>query len=77
MICGDKFIDSYKAGAMLILGMKLEFHNHADKESFAFHFGASFGSFASLSADIQKSSSKISISGTVTIQAYQVGGNPS
>jgi hypothetical protein len=42
-----------------------------------FHAGASFGSFGSVSTDIQNVANAHGISGKVTIEAYQVGGNPS
>ena len=70
------FIDSYKSGATLVLGMKLEFHNHAEKEKFTIHAEASFGPFASVSSTIQRIAQQNSISGSVTIQGYQIGGNP-
>jgi hypothetical protein len=54
LICGDRFIDSYKAGALLMFAMKLEFHNHVEKDSFSVRFGISFGSFLSISTQIQK-----------------------
>lgn len=77
LICGDQFIDSYKTGATLIMGLKVEFQSSTSKESFMFHMEGSFGSFGSVSTDLQKTAQKYSISGKVTIEAYQIGGNPS
>lgn len=77
LICGDQFIDSYKSGATLIMGLKVEFQSSASKQSFMFHSGTSFGSFGSVSIDLQNTAQKYSISGKVTIEAYQMGGNPS
>ncbi len=76
LICGDMFISSFKVGAQLVLSMKLQFSSHTEKESFAAKFGVGYGSFVSISTDIQKVINQTNSSGSMTILAYQSGGNP-
>jgi hypothetical protein len=76
LICGDLFVSSYKVGAQLLLTIKLQFNSHTEKESFSAKFGVNFGSFLSISTDIQKTISQTNSSGSMTILGYQSGGNP-
>lgn len=34
LICGDRFISSFKVGANLVFSMKLQFQSHSEKNSF-------------------------------------------
>jgi hypothetical protein len=54
LICGDKFVSSYKVGATLIFSIKLHFHTHYEKDTFTAKFGVSFGPFSIISTSIQK-----------------------
>lgn len=38
--------------------------------------GASFGSFASFTAAVQKTTSVTNITGTMDLKVYQIGGDP-
>jgi hypothetical protein len=76
LICGDKFISSFKVGAHLLFTMKLQFQSHSEKEAFGAKLGFNLASFLSISADIQKAASATNIVGKVEIMAYQSGGNP-
>jgi hypothetical protein len=76
LICGDMFISSFKVGAQLVFSLKLQFNSHTQKESFSTKFGGSYKSFVSITTDIQKIVSQTNSSGSLTILAYQSGGNP-
>jgi hypothetical protein len=76
LICGDKYIVSFKVGANLIFSMKLLFQSHTEKNVFEVKLGLKYGSFLSISTDIQKVASATNITGKVEILAYQSGGNP-
>jgi hypothetical protein len=47
-----------------------------EKEGFDLKFGANYASFASISIDIKKVVDQIQSTGSMTILAYQNGGNP-
>lgn len=76
LVCGDQLIDSYKTGAILMLAMNLQFSNHVEKEAFSMAIGGSYGGFGSASTKIQTTASQTKIAGTVSIRAFQVGGDP-
>lgn len=76
LICGDKFIGSFKVGANLLFSMKLQFQSYSDKSAFQMKLGAKFSSFLSISTDIQNIATTTRIYGKVEIMAYQSGGNP-
>jgi hypothetical protein len=77
LICGDQYITSYDEGAMLLMGVNIQFSSNYEKEQFTAHAGASFGDIFSASGDIQKIASTYGISGSVVMQAFQIGGDPS
>lgn len=75
--CGDNYISSYKEGALLIMGININFVSHLDKEQFTASEGISFGDLISASAHIAQAASQYNIQGSVSMQAYQIGGDPS
>ncbi|MBA8667207.1 hypothetical protein H1Q59_04800 [Holosporaceae bacterium 'Namur'] len=77
IVCGDKYIDSYDEGASLIMSINLNFGSHYEKEEFKAKAGASWGNIFSASGEIQKIANELNIGGSVSIQALQVGGDPS
>lgn len=77
LICGDQYLASYGQGAMLLMGMNIEFSSSYEKEEFNAHAQASFGDIFSASGSIQQIASQYGISGSVGMQAFQIGGNPS
>ncbi|WP_039456761.1 hypothetical protein [Candidatus Jidaibacter acanthamoebae] len=77
LICGDKYIDSYDEGALLTMSINLNFANHYEKEEFKAKASASWGNIFSASGEIQKIANALNIGGSVSIQALQVGGDPS
>lgn len=76
LICGNKFISSFKVGANLVFSLKLQFQSHYEKEAFGAKLGIGYGSFFSISTDIQNAAATTNIKGKVEIMAYQSGGNP-
>lgn len=74
--CGDSYVDSYDVGALLIMSMNINFNSHKEKTEFQADMGASFGSLASVSVKIEQTAKKYNMHGTVSIQAYQKGGQP-
>ena len=74
--CGDDVITSYEKGAMLAFGLNLNFHNHSDLEKFKLSVHAGFGSIFDFSTSVEKFAQANHIDGTVSINAYQVGGEP-
>lgn len=77
LACGDQIITSYKQRASLLFTFNLQFHTHSDSMEIKAGLGASYGDFFSMSAKIQDLAVKKSITGTMNLQVYQVGGKPS
>ncbi|MEM9244094.1 MAG: hypothetical protein AAGA27_08630 [Pseudomonadota bacterium] len=76
-VCGDKYISSYQEGAKLLMSLNLQFSSAYEKQKFEEEAGASFGDIFSASEQIQKIATEYNIQGSVDIQAYQEGGEPS
>jgi hypothetical protein len=76
LICGDMFINSFNVGAQLVLSIKLKFSSHERKKEFDLKLGSNYGSFASISNDIKRVVNQTKSTGSMTIIAYQNGGNP-
>ena len=75
--CGDYYIDSYKQGAFLTIGLQIKFNSAQSKNEFGADTGASFGDIFSASVKVSKTASQLGTSGSVTLTAYQIGGDPS
>ena len=76
LFCGDKLITSYNQGALLILSVKINFHDKTQKEQFVNTFGAGFGSFANAGIEISSTMRKYGMQGTISISGFQLGGDP-
>jgi len=76
MACGDQYITSFKRGGLLVMNLNVAFKSHEEKTKFTAHAGGSFGSIFSASAKVAKAASDLKISGSVSISAFQKGGNP-
>ena len=76
LLCGDKYISSFKVGANLIYSYKLHFLSHSEKKEFDGKLGLKYGSFLKIAADIQAIAKSMNVNGRVEIMAYQSGGNP-
>lgn len=77
ILCGDHFITSYQQGAMLMLALNIYFKNHNFKQQFTARFGGSFLAIAEASVEVQNFVEKNKIYGEVTLNAFQMGGEPS
>ncbi|KAK9501772.1 hypothetical protein O3M35_012443 [Rhynocoris fuscipes] len=77
LICGDTYISSYQQGALLIMGVNIKFISSNAKKEFTEKAGFSFGNIISASETIKNIASKYKIAGSVIIQAFQIGGEPS
>ncbi|XP_051168963.1 uncharacterized protein LOC127286546 isoform X2 [Leptopilina boulardi] len=77
LLCGDHYITSYQQGALLIMGLNIKFSNSQEKKEFEAKVGTAFGNIVSAAEKIQSISTMYKISGSVVIQAFQIGGEPS
>lgn len=77
LACGDQYFSAYKQGAMLIMSINVEFKSHYEKTQFEAKAGVSFGDIFSASGDVQRIASQYGISGSISMQAFQIGGDPS
>lgn len=74
--CGDEYIQGMKMGAVLDVTISMDFKSQQEKQAFDLAFKGGFGSVFSASAKIQSAIEKTHASGTLTIHAFQAGGNP-
>ena len=74
-LCGDQFIQGIVPGANLIITLKLNFDTTTDKSTFTSSAGGSMG-LNGASASIQKIVNEKHIKGSLSVLAYQEGGDP-
>lgn len=72
--CGHEYVEQVVLGASLYISIKLEFATKADKQSFNAEFSVGGPMFEAKGA-LEKASSKFGKKASVTIQAYQLGGD--
>lgn len=77
IICGDQYISSYDQGAMLIMGLNIELSSSFAKQEFNGAVKSAFGNIFSAATQVSNIASQLHIQGTVLMQAYQMGGEPS
>lgn len=77
LMCGDNFVSSYEVGALLTLGINIEFKSTREKTKFEAIAGGSFADIVSASSKIEKIINETKIVGSVSMQAFQIGGDPS
>ncbi|XP_043472601.1 uncharacterized protein LOC122505185 [Leptopilina heterotoma] len=77
LVCGDHYITSYQQGALLTMGLNIRFASSNAKQKFEARISAKFGNIASAAGSIEAIASKYNITGSVIIQAFQMGGEPS
>ena len=75
-MCGDKYVSSYSQGALLTMSINISFRSHCEKTEFEAKATGKYGDIVSASAGIQKIATQYKIEGSVSIQAYQKGGEP-
>ena len=59
------------------MNLNIEFRSRSEKSTFKASAKASFGNLFSASTDISNTAKSLKIDGSVSISAYQLGGNPS
>jgi len=72
--CGHEYVEQIVLGASLYISIKLEFATKADKQSFNAEFSVS-GPMFEAKGTLEKASSKFGKKASLTIQAYQLGGD--
>lgn len=75
--CGDYFLSSFERGAILVVSLNLEFSSNERKEDFKANMKGNYGDLFSASGDIENVAKKMNLKGKVSLQALQIGGNPS
>jgi len=61
---------------MLLMSMIVNFGSHEAKSEFKIHIGFSFADIFSVALDFAKAAKLLHTTGSVTITAYQEGGDP-
>ena len=74
--CGNKYVNQINWGASLYVAVKFNFHSVADKQTFDEAASASYGNIGSLSESLSKVIDKIDKNGSISVVAYQMGGDP-
>ncbi|MGF1739780.1 hypothetical protein L4C34_01640 [Vibrio profundum] len=74
-MCGNQFIQGIVPGANLLVTLKLDFKTTTDKQVFSSSVSGGLG-INSASSSIQKTVKEKHIQGTISVLAYQEGGDP-
>ncbi|MBF0208130.1 MAG: leucine-rich repeat domain-containing protein [Oligoflexia bacterium] len=74
--CGHEFVEQIQLGAKIFISAKVEFATKEDKSAFAADFKIKGPAF-SASAELKKASRRFGKRASVTIRAYQLGGDVS
>ncbi len=74
--CGHEYVEQIKLGAAIYVSAKIEFSNKAAKESFKAKFEVK-GPVFEASGDFTKEAKSFGSSASISIQAYQLGGDVS
>ncbi|MBK2243054.1 hypothetical protein [Francisella tularensis] len=74
--CGDQVFKDFQLGSKLIATLSMDFHSEEQKQAFQAKVGASFGIFGTIDSKVQQEINDAKISGTVSINVYQIGGDP-
>lgn len=74
--CGHEYVEQIKLGAKLMISAKVEFSTKEDKKAFSAEFKIKGPAF-SASGELNKASSRFGKSASVSIRAYQLGGDVS
>src|SRR3989339_13967 len=77
LVCGDNYISSYGQGALLMMSININFADNAQKQIFLAKAGMSFGNIFDATGSIQQIATQNNLSGSLIIEAYQKGGDPS
>lgn len=74
--CGHEYVEQIKLGAKLMISAKVEFSTKEDKKAFSAEFKIKGPAF-SASGELNKASHRFGKSASVSIRAYQLGGDVS
>jgi hypothetical protein len=74
--CGHEFVEQIRLGAKLMISAKVEFSTKEDKKAFSAEFKIKGPAF-SASGELSKASRRFGKSASVSIRAYQLGGDVS
>lgn len=74
--CGHEFVEQIRLGAKLMISAKVEFSTKEDKKAFSAEFKIKGPAFAA-SGELSKASRRFGKSASVSIRAYQLGGDVS
>ena len=75
-VCGDSFILSSKAGALLTTTVSINFNTAADKTAFDTSFKGGVTGIASITAAFKQAVNNKKVAATLTVRALQNGGDP-
>jgi hypothetical protein len=75
-MCGTDFIESTELGAKLFVAVRFDFADDSVKSDFEAHIKLDYLSLFSVEGSVKTAYERYSNSLTVTISAYQMGGNP-
>lgn len=75
--CGDSYIRTIDLGAVLNVSLSLEFRNQQQKKLFESKVKAGLGDLFKASSKIKNLIEKHHLGGSLTLRAYQAGGDPS
>jgi hypothetical protein len=74
--CGHEFVEQIRLGAKLLISAKVEFSTKEDKKAFSAEFKIKGPAFAA-SGELSKASRRFGKSASVSVRAYQLGGDVS
>jgi hypothetical protein len=74
--CGDKYVSQIYWGGQLYLGVKMQFHNSDDRQTFDTEMKGSYADIFSMDAKLSEAVSKVNKEGAISIYAFQLGGDP-
>lgn len=76
LFCGDRFVSQQELGGALYVAVKFHFHTHEEKKKFEVTLKAGMGSLINLSESLSLAADAVGKQGSVSITAFQIGGDP-
>ncbi|MCU0545585.1 MAG: leucine-rich repeat domain-containing protein [Oscillatoriaceae cyanobacterium Prado104] len=73
-VCGHEYVEQVTLGATLFISAKIEFSSRSKKQEFNLQFKVKGPAF-SVSSELEKASKLFGSTASITIQAYQIGGD--
>lgn len=75
--CGDSYIVSANAGAVLAISVNVNFHSTTDKENFSRSVGGRVLGVGRITDAVQSAINQYHMQGDISVHALQLGGDPS